>query len=296
MAISLMNHLVGAGKGVYFDSNARSRLTSRVDHKLRKVSDLQRRSGEVLSAGRASTVLIQDQEITYALEPWANWQFEHGLLAAMSCLAEPREPITEQRTHELFRRVTESVLQGSLAPFADADMHHGEGHKLRSYSSSQLQDDYREVLDIAAGGEPVVICRWDKPASVLEPFLLRNRESEFIRHIEDTVRFLASVGLAAKSGMPASSWVPVSAYPWLAVLSPEGIGEFAEELLPALFGAMRENDPDVFALTLSAWQASCEARGDADLAEALRTPVEAVVTTRVPVTPFAERVSSARAV
>jgi hypothetical protein len=290
ISISMIDHVIGARNGVYFDANARSRLTCRVDHELRKVSDLQRKSGEVLRAGRASTVLIQDQEMTYALEPWANWQFEHGLLAAMSCLAEP-SAAPGQWSQELIGRVTQAVLQGSLAPFADTNLHQGEAHELRGYSSSQLQDEYREALDIAAGGEPVVIYRWDKPVSVLEPFILRNRESEFIRHIDDAMRFLASAGLAAKAGMPTSSWVPVSAYPWLAVLAPEAIGEFSQELLPALLDAMRENDPDVFALTLSAWQASCEAREDADLADALRTPVEAVASTLVRVAPFADPLS-----
>jgi hypothetical protein len=295
MEISLIDHVVGAGKSVDFDSNARSRLTSRVDYVLRKVSDLQRKSGEVLRAGRLSTVLIQDHDVTYALEPWANWQYEHGVLAAMSCLAEPPEGATEETKGELLGRVTEAVLQGSLAPFAGLERHHGEGHRLSCYSSSQLQDSYREALDIAARGEPVVISRWDKPVSVLEPFMLRNRESEFVRHIDDVMRFLASAELAATSGVPTSSWVPVSAYPWLAVLPPEAISEFAEEMLPMLLEALRENDPDVFALALSAWQASCEARGDEELAEALRKPVEAVARTRVRITPFAERVTSAPA-
>jgi antitoxin (DNA-binding transcriptional repressor) of toxin-antitoxin stability system len=281
MEISLIDHVVGAGRSVYFDSSSRSRLTSRVDHVMRKVSDLQRRSGEVLRAGRSATVLIQDQETTYALEPWASWQYEHGVLAAMSCLAEPPEGDTEEARGVLLGRVTEAVLQGSLAPFADLRRHHGERHELARFSSSQLQDRYREALDIAASGEPVVICRRDKPVSVLEPFTLRNRESEFVRHINDTMRFLASAQLAAESGMASSSWVAVSAYPWLAVLPPEAVGEFAAEMLPTLLEALRDNDPDTFALALSAWQASCEARGDEELAEALRTPASAVARTRV---------------
>ena len=38
----------------------------------------------------ASTVLIQDQEATYALEPWSNWQYEHGVLIATSERAQER--------------------------------------------------------------------------------------------------------------------------------------------------------------------------------------------------------------
>lgn len=276
MEISLTDHLAGAGQSVQFDASARSRLSSRIAHKLRKVSDLQRRSGEVLSAGRCATVLIQDQEATYALEPWSNWQFEHGLLAAMGRLATLAES-SKQGSAELLGCVTEAVLQGSLAPFAGCDLHAGEGrHDLRSFSSSELQDEYRHVLDIAAGGEPVVISRWNKPVSVLESFGLRNRESEFVRHADDAFRFRVSERFAADRGMPVESWVPVSAYPWLSVLPPDAIAEFSEEAVPALLEALRQNDPEVFVLTLKAWEASCEARGDAELMRALKGAAAAV--------------------
>jgi len=284
MDVPLISHVVGAGRSVTFDSASRSRLSSRVDPCLFKVSDLQRRSGAVLQAGRASTVLIQDQDITYALEPWANWQFEHGLLAAMGQIAGLGDgPEVQLAAEPLLANIAEAVLNGTLAPFAGAEIGVGAHpeQELHVFSAAELQVRYRDVLKIAASGQPVVISRWNRPVGVLEPFLLRNREAEFVRHLDDTVRFLTAAHVAAERRVPLQSWVTVTAYPWLSVLPEEAIGEFSEEILPALLDAMRENDPDVFATMLTAWQSSCEARADEDFVEAMKVPAASLLGTRV---------------
>jgi hypothetical protein len=281
MRISLIDHVMGAGRTVTYDGSSRLRLGSRVDEVMRRVSDLQRRSGEVLRAGRTSTVLVQDQDVTYALEPWSNWQYEHGVLAAVSHLALPPAEATEAGQRELLGRVTQAVLASSLAPFSD---HEHEAEAGCCISSTELQNSYREALDTADTGTPVVISYRQTPISVLEPFPLRNRESEFIRHVHDLFRFRASAQVAADTRTPIGDWVPTSPYPWLAVFPRDVIDEFADEMLPTLLEAFRDNDPETYARALTAWQASSLARGDDELARALRTPVAAVARMRVQLT------------
>jgi hypothetical protein len=76
----------------------------------------------------------------------------------------------------------------------------------------------------------------------------------------------------------------------LAGLPPDA---FADELLPEVLDAVRRNDPEGLALTLAAWRAACEVRGDEELAQALRAPRAAVAPTRVRVAPFSASASAA---
>src|SRR5262245_17348743 len=105
---------------------------------MRTVRDLQRTTSEVLGTAQSSTVLIQDRDATFALEPWANWQYEHGILAAMSQLAESPDGATGDAGHDVLARVTQAVLQGSLAPLADLQPSRGPDDE-STYSVRELQ-------------------------------------------------------------------------------------------------------------------------------------------------------------
>jgi hypothetical protein len=214
---------------------AHPRVGSRLASKVLQAVDLGRRTAAVLRRGRRATVLLQHADATFALAPWSTWRYEFMLL------------------RELMR----------VRPKAP--------HDLLACASADLPDHYETALEIAASGEPVAITRWGVPVSVLERATARGRDAALAEHCSKIVRLLTLKAMASTHAVPAHEWLPLSPYPWLAVLPHEGIEEFTAEIAPALTEAVRTGDPDVVFTVLSAWRSACETRADDDLVEVLKT-------------------------
>ena len=218
---------------------------SRLAGKVLQAVDLGRRTTAVLRRGRWSTVLLQDAAVTYSLAPWSTWRYEFTLLRAVIRPATGREGWGHP-----------AVL-----------------HDLHACASTDLPDHYEAALAVAAGGDPVVITRWGVPISVLEPAAARDRDARLVEHRRNTVRLLTLKAIASTCAVPVHEWLPVSPYPWLAVLPHEGIEEFTAEIVSTLADAVRTGDPGLMGATLSAWRSACETRADDELVGALKSSV-----------------------
>lgn len=300
MPTSLIDHLVWSGSVVAYDRTARLPLTPRVDPTVYGRSELQRRSGAILAAATTATVLIADEDVTFALEPWANWQFEHGVLAWMGRVAQHHGVSAGDAAGDLpylddpgeAVHLAATLTAGTLAPLqplCEDELHAGGGdHPLLRVTASVFQQRYRDVLNRAAT-EPVLISRHNDPIGVLEPFATRLRDSEFVRHIRDAMLFLTAYRMADGPGDGDHPWVVTSPYPWLAPLPRQDLGDFAAALMPTLLRSLREADPDIYSMNLRAWQSACETRGDERFEEALLMPIDQALQGSVELEPPSEQ-------
>src|SRR5262249_34986692 len=159
-----------------------------------------------------------------------------------------------------FEPLTSSALLGTHAPKIEAlsglPFEYPKGYAaLKMFSASELQAGDADALGTALDGEPGVIVRSDKPLAGIEPSGVPHPESEFVRHLMASIRF--GWAAAQHAHDKSTAWAYTSPYPWIADLPDGDIGEFAASLLPTLMEAMRQEDPDVFAMNLRAWQSAC---------------------------------------
>lgn len=211
----------------------------------------------VLRRARAGTLLVADGEATQALEPWARWREDRGLLAGLRTLAEsgPRPGETASRLADLPRTAAARPDVPGSWP-------------LRACTAPGPGAGWDGVRRLADAGHSVVLRWWGVPLAVMEDSATLLRHAELTDHVRDVVRVLTWRRLAERYAVPPAEWVALGPYPWLAGLSGAAVGEFADEMVAVLLTCARSGDPAVARTTLNAWQSSCETRLDAGLAAA----------------------------
>lgn len=146
-----------------------------------------------------------------------------------------------------------------MTPFDDPTLPKPQNEVFRA---SALQREYRRVLDAARDG-PVQILDKDDTLLGIE----RWDDLVFARGVLaalDHIGQFHAVHSRHRDEHP-TKWASMTPFPWLAEFGISDVDQFATELLPHLFAALRRKSLDPYLGNLRAWESSAEMLDDEEM-------------------------------
>lgn len=171
-----------------------------------------------------------------------------------------------------------SAAQGASAPSSSETT--GEGptagaktrHPLRHpWRPTALQREYRALLD-SAKLEPQDIIDSDGEMLVVQRKDVADFEAQLAERVRELARFQAVY--AANRDKPASQWAAQTAFPYLAVFSPEEVAEFASELHAYTLAAAQRGELQELRGNLRAWESTAKVYEQPDVLAAITAPID----------------------